>query len=47
MNPMFEAVDSLLSNQRYKTADFQPQVVSVLATPSQGMGEAWKSSVTK
>ena len=45
-NPMFEAVDSLLSEVvadklEYKVADFQPQVVCVLVTPTQEMGGAW------
>ena len=43
---MFEAVDSLLSEVvadklEYKAADFQPQVVCVLVTPTQEMGGAW------
>jgi len=42
-DPMFEAVDSLLSEVRYKTTDFHPRVVCVLATPTQEMGGAWNS----
>ena len=47
-NPTFKAVDSLLSegwssNQRYKTTDFQPWVVCMLATPTQEMGRVWNS----
>jgi len=45
-NPMFEAVDSLLSEvvadkPEYIVADFRPWVVCVLVTPTQEMGRAW------